>query len=279
MSFSDCQKTLKISFKSFKSVQLARRIPGFTATLLSKVKHNRSIEITTIISYLDGRMFGILPVLMGWIFLSLYSKCPQAKSVFLTVEDMLSSLYDNSEEDPVLLETISNLFKVNRKDIEVFLKKLMPSQPNLEEDLGFRYEEAKIVDSLYEKINQNLVIDENDMPSDLKYFEAKWSNTSATAIVLDNLQFYLPVPLFSSLCTRFSLQPAAPEDLNKRLKLAESMLLKPIKAGKDSTASSVLAPTDDYTKFESKLRPEKAKNSKFAVVGNTSMLSFFKKAT
>lgn len=223
-------------------------------------------------------MFGLLPVLMGWIFLSLYSKCPQAKSVFLTVDDMLSALYDNSEEDPVLLETISGLFKINREVIEAFLSKLMPSQPNLEGDLGFRFEEEKITEALYNKV-QNAIVDENEMSSELQYFEAKWSCASSTAIILDNLQFYLPVSIFSSLCARCSLQPAAPEDLNKRLKLSESMLLKPIKSAKESEGSSILAPTDDYSKFESKLKPEKAKNSKFAVAGNTSMLSFFKKAT
>lgn len=223
-------------------------------------------------------MFSVLPILIGWIFLSLYSKCPQAKSVFLTIDDMLSSLYDNSEEDPVLLETVSNLFKVNRDEIESFLKKLMSCQPNLEGYLGFRYEEDKIVDSIYQKIKENSNVDENELPLDLNYFEAKWSCTSGTAIFLDNLQFYLPNPIFTSLCTRFSLQPAAPEDLNKRLKISESMLLKPIKPGKD-VAVSGLAPTDDYTKFESKLKQEKVKNSKFSVTGNTSMLSFFKKAT
>jgi len=223
-------------------------------------------------------MFSVLPVLIGWIFLSLYSKFPQARTVFLTVDDLISSLYDNSEEDPVLLETVSNLFKLNCDEIENFLKKLMPSQQNLEGEAGFRFEEAKIVESIYKKISENNVIDENEMPSDLQYFEAKWSCTSGTVIILDNLQFYLPVNLFKSLCSRFSLQPAEPEDLNKRLKISESMLLKPIKPGRDASVS-VLAPTDDYSKFEGKLRPEKAKNSKFAVTGNTSMLSFFKKST
>jgi hypothetical protein len=223
-------------------------------------------------------MYSILPVLTGWIFLSLYSKCPLASTVFLTVDDMLSSLYDNSEQDPVLLETVSNLFKANRDEIECFLKKLMPSQSNLEGDIGFHYEEAIIVGFIYDKIREKADIDENQMPTDLQYFEAKWSCTTAFAIILDNLQFYLPVKIFISLCSRFSLQPAAPEDLQKRLKISESVLLKPIKPGKDMNIS-VMAPTDDYSRLETKLKPEKVKNSKFAVSGNTSMLSFFKKAT
>lgn len=223
-------------------------------------------------------MFGLLKVLKGWIFLSLFAKCPQAQSLFLTVDDTLSYLYDNSEIDPVLLETISAIFKANRSEIEGFLTKLMPSLANLEGDLGFRYEEAKIVDSIYNLVSEIKSLEASEMPTDLTYFEAKWSTSCATAIVLDNLQFYLPTTLFTSLCTRFDLHPASSEDISKRLKISESMLLKPIKHSKDTLGDSLLAPTDDYTKFEGKLKSEKAKNSKFAVTGNTSMLSFFKKS-
>ena len=49
----------------------------------------------------------------------------------MTVDDLLSHLYDESEEDPVLLETISTIYKLNKIEIETFLEKIMPSQVNI----------------------------------------------------------------------------------------------------------------------------------------------------
>lgn len=216
-------------------------------------------------------MFGLLPVLKGWLFLTIFSQCAQSKLVFLTIDDVFS----HSEQENSML---SRIFKANSVEIEGFLKKIMPSQVNLEGDLAFRFETAKIAEAIFNLIKDQS-LSEAEKPLDLTYFELKWSCKSDLVIILDNLQTVLPLEIFSLLCEKCSLQPASPEDLNKRLKISESMLLKPIRRGAGGDENVVLAPTDDYSKFESKLKPEKAKNPKFAVTGNTSMLNFFKKAT
>ena len=255
------------SLKLFNIVQI-----GSTDTKNSWFFDNFVIE--------DGRMFGILPVLKSWIFLSLYAKCYQAKSVFISLDDMLESLEESSEEEEVDLQVISMILKVNQLEIESFLMKLMPYQSNLEGNIGFKYEQSSITDSLYDLI-KNQSLDDSLIPEDTKYFEDKWNQTSSTVVILDNLQFYLPIPIFTALCSKFNLHPISPEDLQKRPKITESFLLKPIKSAKEAAGTNNnmnMTPTDDYTKFESKFRPEKVKNSKFAVTGNTSMLNFFKKA-
>ena len=227
-------------------------------------------------------MLGVLPILKGWIFLSLFSKCPQSKIVFLTIDDLFSYFCDNPI-DFLDLDMISRIISVNSEEIETFLKKVMPSQPNLEGEIGFRFEESRISELIYDLITDEKILNLNDseMPSDLCYFEAKWSNKSALAIILDSLQSVLPSQVFDSLCDRCNLHPAVSEEQSngKRSKMtSESMLIKPIKPAKGGIDENVMAPTDDYSKFESKLKLEKPKNSKFSVTGNTSMLSFFKRS-
>lgn len=215
-------------------------------------------------SCVDGRMFGLLQVLKGWIFLDMFSKCSQAKSLFLTVETVLSEI-----EDSIVLEMFQNC----RDEIETFLKNLMPSQVNVEGDLCFRFHETEIISNL-QNLLKDQQLDFGEFPQDLSYFEAKWQKTDSIVVLLDNLQFYLPSSLFSGLCAAFNLTPASPEDLNKRSKVSESLVIKPIKAGgKDENS---LTPTDDYTKYIGKAITSKGKSSK--IIGNTSIQSFFKKA-
>ena len=201
---------------------------------------------------------------------TIFSKSSQAKSLFLTVETVLNEFED---EASIVLE----MFTRQKDEIETFLGKIMPSQVNLEGDLGFRYDESQIVSNL-QTILKDQQLESSEMPSDLGYFDAKWQSTESIVIILDNLQFYLPCTLFIRLCLAFNLTPASPEDLNKRLKIAESMVLKPIKpAGEKGVGDeNALGPTEDYTKYSSNLKANgKAKTVKPA--NNSSMLDFFKK--
>lgn len=200
--------------------------------------------------------------------MDIFSKSTQAKSLYLTLETVL-----NDCEDKVILE----MFSRNRTEIESFLGKLLPSQVNLEGDLGFRYNESEIVSKL-QTFLKDQQLGESEMPSDLEYFKAKWQSTESIVIILDNLQFYLPSSLFSALCLALNIVPASPEDLNKRLKTSESMQLKPIKPASGVISDeNVLAPTEDYTKYSGNVKANgKAKAIKPA--NNSTMLDFFKKA-
>ena len=221
----------------------------------------------------DGRLFGLLPVLKGWIYLDLFSKCAQAKSLFFTVETVLNEIEDSS---------VLGMYQGRKDEIESFLTKLMPSQVNLEGDLCFRFDESAIVSNL-QRILQDQKLESSQMPKDLGYFSAKWQCTDSIVVLLDSLQFYLPSSLFSGLCAAFNKTPASPEDLNKRLKIEESMVLAPIKPASEKGVSdeNVLAPTDDYTKYAGNLKSlnssgKGGKNHK--VINNTSIFKFFPKA-
>lgn len=251
-------------------------------------------------------MFGLLPILKGWMFLSLYADLKKSfsSSSFRTISDILEtteeSCSNNESENPLdrynqhLIEIYTN----HRQEIESFLSKLMPFQNNLEGDLEFNYNELKIVDSL-EKIIETKVLSEESLPVNKEiYLKSKWTiikteniNILSIALILENLQFFLPKTIFDLLCERFKLKLLLElktenndeNNPNKHLKLLnpETLILKPIKPSYSSTEDSsslIPNPTSDYSKFNGTLRPEKAKNSKFAVVGNTSMLSFFKKS-
>lgn len=299
-------------------------------------------------------MFGLLPILKGWLFLSLYARLSinskSASSSFITINDVLSFLIDsdanleeannNDHSTPISIdplnrytELLMNIYSNHRKELESFLSKLMHSQENLEGNIGFSYDESKIVDSL-EKIIEAKVLSEEALPVNPdNYFKTRWNyideaystnvnsttninnttnsnngkesidnenetvaslvtinlNIISTALILDNLKFYLSETIFTTLCGRFKLKLIEVKtetendenNPNKHLKLLSptsdsSLILKTIKP---STTSFHHSPSDDYTKFNGTLRPEKAKNSKFAVVGNTSMLSFFKKTS
>jgi hypothetical protein len=229
-----------------------------------------------LIVVLDGRLFGLVPVLKGWFFLALFAQCGRARDLFMSVDDML---FEAEAVTTTINPIITEMLAVNRVEIEEFLAKLMPSQKIIEDSLGFRYDEAAVANSLHEIILQKSAnLNATDSESSTEYFKAKWSSTCNVAVVLDNLQLHLPAGLFDKLCDRFKMHPISTDDLNKRLKITESLLLKPIKHQTGRDADCLLAPTADYTKFDAKLKPEKAKNPKFAVTGNTSMLNFFKKA-
>lgn len=212
----------------------------------------------------------MLPVLKGWIFLDIFSKCAQAKSLFLTVETVLVL---NEIEDAIVLEMFQNC----RDEIETFLKKLLPSQVNLEGDSGFRFLESAIIPNL-QGVLKDQQLESTELPQDLSYFEAKWQDTRSIVVLLDSLQFYLPSSLFSGLCAAFALTPAAPEDLNKRSKVVESLVIKPIKAAAGGKDENSLTPTDDYTKYVGRAINAAGKGKGSKIVGNTSIQSFFKKA-
>ena len=127
---------------------------------------------------------------------------------------------------------------------------------------------------LYERISKQSLLSDTENFGDPKYFEAKWGRFNATVAILDNLQMTLPEVVFTGLCDKLALYPATPEELNKRFKTADSMVLKPIKAGSSVVPANHLLPTNDYSKIESKLKSQALKTRE--VKGNSKISAFFK---
>lgn len=221
---------------------------------------------------LDGRMFGLVPILKGWIFFDLFSKCSRAKSLFLTIETVLHDFDDN--------EIILEMFTNQKGGIESFLKKLMPSQINLEGDLEFRYDEL-IVCSNLQNLFQNQNLSSNELPDDFEYFMAKWNRFDSMVVFLDNLQFYLSSTLFSNLCKALNTsEPEKEAEIKKRLKVnAENMVVSTIKMGCESRFGdeNVFAPSEDYTKYSSINKSGNGLGKpKHVIQNNTTMDKFFK---
>lgn len=221
-------------------------------------------------------------MLKGWLFFNLFSKSKLARSVYLTIENLLCS--DNSEgedsstDDSELLQSI---YRSNLGEIEKFLCKFMPNQLDLEGCTAFKYDQEFIANQLKVVIKDLLVstITPADVLSD-PYFDLKWSEADdkCAALLLENFQMFLPAALFPLLCSKFGFSPTAEDEIRKRLKV-ESMTLKPISSSSTSSKpfdAENIAPTSDYSKFipsTAKAAASKAKNIRPA--NNSSITSFF----
>lgn len=139
------------------------------------------------------------------MYLSLFAHSRMARSVFLTVDDLLVAVEEADETQSKQMELLTAIYRANRPDIDGFLGKILPHQPNLEGETGFRFDEAAAADAIATIVKELSVDSSGDELTQNAYLSLKW-NTDAMparaqmALFLENFQLHLPSSLFSSVC-------------------------------------------------------------------------------
>lgn len=259
------------------------RIPAFSMTLSYLVRFAWNfLDDSKIKFFSDGSIAGLVPFLPGWFFFNLYAESKSARSVFITIEDVLAGF---EEEQDMKFDILSKILDSNSDLISSFLGQLMPSQMNFENVLGFRWEEEAIL-ARFVKMAQSFNSDENVDVSELTssaYFSTKWSENIAeharAILLIESLSQNLPSGLMQSIVKELKFNPLPESEIAKRLKVStENTLIKQIALGSSIKNSDSLAPTDDYSKPNDKKQKMNEKAGATALKnGQTSLTSFFMK--
>lgn len=204
---------------------------------------------------LDGKLIGLLPALPGWIYFNLYGQCKSARSVFITVEDVLA---DWAEQDGADSEVLTANYRSASASIDAFLEKLLPGQVNYEGNMGFRWEEDKIVASLMNLLqsasnNENLDAGDAVKSSHLGQKWSNYPNKDRLILALESFLPYLPNSISSMLLQKLEMTPTA---ISKQLKPNET-IVKAISAKPNFELPDHLAPTSDYSITEKKSKSDK----------------------
>lgn len=227
-------------------------------------------------------MLGLIPFLPGWFFLNLYAESKSARSVFITISDVLT---EHDERHEQRSHVLAKILEASHSSIESFLSQFMSNQANYENVIGFRWEEDKIVSYLVNMI-QSVNKDENFDASHLKinaYFSVKWNEhivTNARSILLiENLSCHLPANLIKSVLKELNIAPLSENEINKRLSSAKDTIVKQIASGSSLKCTDDLDPTEDYSILDKNKKQKTATKLPSSIKnGQTTMFAFFKKS-
>ena len=228
---------------------------------------------------LDGKMTELIPFLPGWFFLNLYERSKTARSVFISVEDVLTEFEESTESKAQILNEI---LEANQAMISAFLGQFMANQVNCENVIGYRWDEERIASYLAkmtESVNSDENIDVSDLTSN-SYFAAKWSGHLASharsIMLIENLSAHLSSNLIQTLLKKLNLSPIDDSEIKKRLKSAET-IIKQIPSGSSLKNADSIAPTEDYSNFNGKKTKQSSSSAASREKGQSSIAAFFKK--